>query len=253
MENNEKNEKEENNDNKDNNNLIDLSKYNIVKVDKNEDISEELTYKVVIIGDPAVGKSSIIQNLVNESEPMKEYKATIGFDIFNYSAHVNDKLITMQIWDTCGLIEFSACTPKLYNNVSLAIIVYAINKKETFENVQNWYNLLKLNSSADTKVFIVGNKLDLENEREVSREEGIKFVKDNGFKFFIETSAKEQKYVQDMFNKGLVELYELNKFYKEDDNEEPQIDFKKRKDTFKLNNKQNENKNKIGNNCCNIY
>ena len=64
MENNEKNEKEENNDNKDNNNLIDLSKYNIVKVDKNEDISEELTYKVVIIGDPAVGKSSIIQNLV---------------------------------------------------------------------------------------------------------------------------------------------------------------------------------------------
>ena len=47
----------------------------------------------------------------------------------------------MQIWDTYGLIDFSACTPKLYNNVSIAIIVYNITKKTTFENIQNWYNL----------------------------------------------------------------------------------------------------------------
>ena len=142
----------------------------------------------------------------------KEYKTKIGFDIFNYSAHVNEKLLTMQIRDTCGLIEFSSCTPKLYNNVSLTIIVYEINKKEAFENIKNWYNLLKLNSSTDTKVFIVGNRLNLEDERQVSKEEGEKYVKDNSFKFFIEASAKEQKYAQDRFNIGLIELYDLKIF-----------------------------------------
>jgi Ras-related protein Rab-11A len=249
----------ENNEKEGNNNIIDLSKYNIVKVEKDEDISnlEEITYKVIVIGDPAVGKSSIIQNLVNESEPIKEvYKSTIGFDIFNYSAHINEKLITMQIWDTCGLIDFSTCTPKLYNNVSLAIIVYEIDKKNTFDNIQNWLNLLKLNSSAETIVFIVGNKLDLEEFRKVSKEEGEKYVKDNEFKFFTETSAKDRKYVKEMFHRGLVELYELNNIYKknrEDDDEEERIDFTKRRDTFKLNKKKNDYEKNNSNSCCIIY
>ena len=128
----ETNEKEESTNNADNiyANGLDTSKYKITKVEKNEDISnfEEIIYKVVLLGDPDVGKNFIIHSLI-ESEPIKEaYKATLGFDIFNYSAHVNEKLITMQIWDTCGLIDFSACTPKLYNNVSIAIIIYNITK-----------------------------------------------------------------------------------------------------------------------------
>ena len=214
----ETNEKEESTNNADNIyvNGLDISKYKITKVEKNEDISnfEEIIYKVVLLGDPDVGKNFIIHSLI-ESEPIKEaYKATIGFDIFNYSAHVNEKLITMQIWDTCGLMDFSACTPKLYNNVSIAIIVYNITKKKTFENIQNWYNLLKLNSSDETIIFIVGNKKVSEYYREVTIEEGIQYTKDNGFKFFIENSWNERQIARIIIEQALVQLYELYNNYK---------------------------------------
>ena len=261
MENNQINEKEENNNNKDNNNLIDFSKYKIKKVEKGEDISncEEITYKVIVIGDPAVGKSTIIQNLVSECEIVKnQYKATIGFDIFNISAHVNEKIITMQIWDTSGLIEFSASTPKLYKNTVLAIVVYAANSPTSFQNLDNWINLLKLNSSSEVLVFIVGNKVDLKEFRKISKEEGNKYVNDNNYKFFIETSALEKLNVKELFDKAFVELYELYSYYKkkdkeeEEDEEEQRYDFTKRKGTFKLdktnNNKKNKNKT-----CCSIY
>ena len=256
----ETNEKEESTNNADNIyvngvNGLDISKYKITKVEKNEDISnfEEIIYKVVLLGDPDVGKNFIIHSLI-ESEPIKEaYKATIGFDIFNYSAHVNEKLITMQIWDTCGLIDFSACTPKLYNNVSIAIIVYNITKKKTFENIQNWYNLIKLNSSDETIIFIVGNKKVSEYYREVTIEEGIQYTKDNGFKFFIENSGNERQIARIIIEQALVQLYELYNNYKknckeEEEEEEPRIDFVKRKDTFKLNNR-GKNKNKK-HKCC---
>ena len=261
MENNEKKEKEENNNNnKDNNNLIDSSKYKITKVEKGEDISnlEELTFKVIVIGDPAVGKSTIIQNLVNESEPIKnKYKATIGFDIFNYSAHVNKKIITMQIWDTCGLLDFSASTPKLYKNTALAIVVYAANNSSSFQNLGNWINLLKTNSSSEVLVFIVGNKVDLVDEKVITSYEGEEFVKTNNHKYFIETSALKRWYVKEMFDKALVELYELHKFYNEKDKEEEddeedeqRYDFSKRKGTFVLKNEKHDKKNKKRIKCC---
>ena len=261
MENNEKAEKDENNNNnKDNNNLIDFSKYKIIKVEKGEDISnfEDLTFKVIIIGDPAVGKSTIIHNLVNESEPIKnQYKATIGFDIFNYSAHINDKIITMQIWDTCGLIDFSASTPKLYKNTALAIVVYAANNPSSFEHLDNWINLLKSNSSSEVCVFVVGNKVDLEDEKKISKEQGEEYVKLNKHTYFIETSALKKMNVKEMFDKALVELYELNKMYnkkdkeeEEDEEEEQRYDFSKRKGTFVLKNEKHDKKNKKRIKCC---
>ena len=259
MENNEKIEKEENNNNA-NNNSIDTSKYKITKVIKGEDISnlDEITYKVIVIGDPAVGKSTIIQNLVNESDIKEHYKATIGFDIFNYTAHVNEKLITMQIWDTCGLIDFSACTPKLYKNTSLAIVVYAVNNETSFENLDNWINLLKANSSSEVLAFIVANKIDLEIERKISKESGEKYANERQYKYFIETSALKKIYVKEMFDRALVELYELHTFYKnnkeeeEDEEDEQRIDFSKRKKTFKLIEDNYDTNNKKKGGCCKL-
>ena len=254
MENNENNEKEENNNNKDNNNL-DFSKYKITKVEKNEDISncEEIIYKVIVIGDPFVGKSTIIQNLVNENEPIKnQYKATIGFDIFNYRAHINEKIITMQIWDTSGLMDFSAFTPKLYKSTALAIVVYAANNPTSFQNLNNWINFLKNNSSSEVIVFVVGNKLDLEEERKISKEEGYNYVKENNHALFIETSALKKINVKEMFYKALVELYKLNLYYNkkdkedaDDEEEDKKIDFSQNK-KFQIKNEKPKKKNK----CC---
>ena len=260
MENNEEiGKKENNNDNKTNNNSIDISKYKITKVEKGEDISnlEEITYKVIVIGDPAVGKTTIIQNLVNESDIKENYKSTIGFDIFNYTAHVNEKLITMQIWDTCGLIDFSACTPKLYKNTALAIVVFAVNKESSFQHLDNWINLLKANSSSEVLVYIVGNKIDLE-KREISKEEGEKYTNEGNYKLYIETSALKKLNVKEMFERAFAELYELHSYYKDkeeedDDEEEQRIDFSKRKKTFRLNKENNDINKKTSNTCCIIY
>lgn len=258
----------ENNDSNENNNktnetlkinekknyILNIEDYNIEIINNGEDIEEskkEVIYKVIIIGDQGVGKTSIIQNLTEKGID-KKYKATIGFDIFHYSAKVKDIIIKLQIWDTCGLEEFHSCTPNLYKNTLFAIVVYEINNKNSFENADRWINLLKKNSQPETLIFLVGNKNDLENEREVSRDEGTKFVEDNNLNYFIETSAKENKYVDELFNQGLAQLYELNKKYennKEKDEDEERIDFSKRKGSFRveIERKQSQKKN---NNCC---
>ena len=254
-------------------NMLDISKYNIIPVNNDEDSNtiedrkdnqevKEITFKIIIIGDQSVGKSSIIKGLINEKEEFKNfYKATLGFDIFNYKAKVNDIFIKLQIWDTCGLKEFSSCTPNLYKNASLAIIVYTIDNKATFDNAENWLNLLKLHSKPGVLAFIVGNKkdLELENKREVLKEEGQKFMEDHDFNFFIETSAKDKLYIKDLFYQAFAQLYEYYLKDKknceegeEEEEEENKIDFTKRKGTMKLGEKSKRKKHN-NNQCCNIY
>ena len=255
------NEKEDITNNKDNK-TIDTKKYNIIKVEKGEVIANfnDITYKVILIGDPNVGKESIIQNLINESKPNNgEYKPTIGFDIFNYSAHVNEKIITMQIWDTCGLMDFCTCTPTLFKNTSLAIIVYDISNKYSFENLENWIYLIESNCNNKPLFFVVGNKKG--PERKVTTEEGKKFTQEHNFDFFIEFSAEEKQFENIIFEQALAQLYELYNNYKKKDNydddddneyEGERIDFSKRRGTFKLNiSKSNNNhKNKTNKKMC---
>jgi small GTP-binding protein len=247
---------------------LDISKYKIIpiKKDENEDSDrdeeeiKEITFKIVIIGDQGVGKSSIIKSLVNENEEFKNYyKATLGFDIFHYKAKVNDIIIKLQIWDTCGLKEFSSCTPNLYKNASLAILVYDINNKDAFDNAENWLNLLKLHSKPGILAFIVGNKRDLENERQVLTEQGEKFMEEHDFNFFIETSAKERLFIKELFYQAFAQLYEYYQKERknceddeEEEEEEERIDFSKRKGTMKLGEKPKK-KNQNNSGCCNIY
>ena len=196
--------------------ISDISKYNISKINDNEDISDmkEITFKISVIGDVAVGKSSIIQRLTKEGEKFNEnYKATIGFDIFKYKCKVKDIIINLNIWDTCGLVDFSASTSSLFKNTALAIVVYSIDNKESFEHLVNWTNALKDNTKPDILVFIVGNKNDLEDKREVKMEEGKAFMEERNYNFFLETSAKENKHVKDLFEQAFAQLYEYH--YKE--------------------------------------
>ena len=170
MKNFEKNEKEQNEKNK--TSQINISDYNMSKVKGDEDISDniEIEPKIIVIGDTAIGKTKIIQRFINEGEKFNEnYSATIGFDVFRIKCKVKNIIINLNIWDTCGLIDFSACSPNLYKNASLAIVVYSIDNKKSFENLEFWINTLRQNSKPDILVFIVGSKSDLEDKREVKQ------------------------------------------------------------------------------------
>ena len=119
----------------------------------------DLSYKLIVIGDPGVGKSCLTNNAVKNVFD-EAYNATINFGFFTFNVRMNEKVIKLQIWDTCGQEAYRSLVTNLYRNTSLAIMVYAINVKESLENVEVWLRDLRTHSNPDTKVFLIGNKID---------------------------------------------------------------------------------------------
>ena len=230
---------------------IDSNKYKIIEYNNDDDVEnmkeDELIYKVILIGDQNVGKTSIIQKLVTKYFN-KKYNSTIGFDIFYYRVKINDKIIKLNIWDTCGMKDFFSCTKNIFTDVALAIIAYSIDSRDSFDHLEGWINTLKANSSPNVLKFIVGNKCDLVDEREVQKDEGEKLKNDNNYNFFIETSAKDDKFVTELFDNALVQLYELNILMEQKDGDELKIDFKRRK-SFVINDKKQNEIRSNKNNC----
>ena len=149
----------------------------------------DLSFKLIFIGDSGVGKSCLTTKAVKNNFE-EYYQATVGFEFLTFNIKVNDKVCKLQIWDTCGQEIYKSLISNFYRNSSLAIILYAIDNKESFEHAENWLNDLKSQANPDVRIFLVGNKSDLEEERKVSKEEGIKYKNEQGLDMFMETSAK---------------------------------------------------------------
>jgi len=194
-----------------------IGKYNIEKMPDNYD-KENANFKVLFLGDPGVGKSSLVLRGTTK-EYNSLYKPTVGFDLLNHIVKINDKVIKLQIWDTCGQEEFSMCNQSLFKNVTIAIMVYSVISKNTFENIKKWVARVKNLSKENTIFFLVGNKSDLDTQREVTFLEGKEYGSHN-FQFFVETSSKREYNVDILFKEIALYLYE-NKLrtesYSEDD------------------------------------
>ena len=121
----------------------------------------------------------------------------------------------MQIWDTCGQELYRSLITNFYRNSSLAIIVYAINSKDSFENIEMWLRELRTHSNPDAKVFLIGNKCDLENERKITKEQGENFCKLNKLNLFIEASAKTGFNSKKVFIKAAKILFDEHLKYKD--------------------------------------
>ena len=166
----------------------------------------DLSFKLIVIGDSGVGKSCLTNNAVKNIFD-DSYNATVGFEFFTFNVKINDKVIKLQIWDTCGQELYRSLITNFYRNSSLAIMVYAINSKESFKNIDMWLRELRMHSNPDAKVFLIGNKIDLEPERQVSKEEGEAFCKDNKINLFMESSAKTGINAQNIFIQAAKVLY----------------------------------------------
>ena len=173
----------------------------------------DLSYKIIVIGDSGVGKSCLTtkatKNIFNTA-----YNSTIGFEFYSFNIKINDKTMKLQIWDTCGQELYKSLITNFYRNSSLAIMVYAINKQETFDNIDIWLKDLRMYSNPDAKVFLIGNKVDLENQREVNRADGEKYANMNQLNYFCETSAKTGFNAQKIFIEAGKILYEEYYNYK---------------------------------------
>ena len=155
-----------------------------------EDFAQyDISFKIIVIGDSGVGKSCLTTQAVrNNFEEF--YTATVGFEFLTFNMRINNNVLKLQIWDTCGQEVYKSLISNFYRNSSLALILYAINNKDSFIHAETWLNDLKNQANPNVKVFLVGNKSDLENERVVSKEEGEKFKEEKKLDRFFETSAK---------------------------------------------------------------
>ena len=149
----------------------------------------DLSFKLIFIGDSGVGKRCLTTKAVKNNFE-EYYQATVGFEFLTFNMKVNDKVVKLQIWDTCGQEIYKSLISNFYRNSSLAVLIYAIDNKESFNHVENWLNDLKSQANPDVRIFLVGNKADLEEDRKVTREEGEKYKEDQHLDLFMEASAK---------------------------------------------------------------
>ena len=167
----------------------------------------ELSFKMIIIGDSGVGKSCLsIRGTKDVFEPM--YSPTIGFEFMAFYVKVNGQTIKLQIWDTCGQEVYRSLISSFYNNSSLAIIVYSIDSKESFNNLEFWLNELRVKANPDINIFVIGNKCDLEDKRQITKDMAREFCENNKIKLFLETSAKTGFNAQNIFIEASKLLYE---------------------------------------------
>lgn len=171
--------------------------------DSNMDISYQISrQKIIFTGDVAVGKTSIINALLN-SKFSEEYEASIGVDFFSKTLKYKGKQIKLQIWDSAGQEKFRSLIPNYIRGAALVFLVYDITNKNSFDHLPDWNKFI--NDIENTIIVIIGNKIDLENKRVISVEEGKKFAEENNFNIF-EVSAKEGTGLQDMLFNSIASL-----------------------------------------------
>ena len=163
-----------------------------------ENLKEDLKFKIILLGDSGVGKTNLISRYISNSFD-ENTRATIGVEFFCKNFRINKKrTIKVEIWDTAGQERYKAITSVYYKGAKGASIVYDITSRKTFENIDKWIGEIKERTTDDVKLIIIGNKTDLNNEREVKSEEALIKYQDMDIPL-IETSALEDTNVNEAF------------------------------------------------------
>jgi len=174
----------------------------------------DLSFKIIVVGDSGVGKSCLtLKGTKNHFEEC--YSPTVGFEFFTFNIRINDKNIKLQIWDTCGQEAYRSLITSFYRNSSLAVIVYSIDNRISYDNIESWLNEIKSQANPEIKIFLIGNKTDLEDQRTITKEEAKIFGENHKFNYFIETSAKTGFNAQNVFIRAAKELYMNHLEYKD--------------------------------------
>ncbi|KAI4372316.1 hypothetical protein MLD38_010561 [Melastoma candidum] len=127
--------------------------------------TEDYLFKIVLIGDSAVGKSNLLARFARD-EFYPNSKSTIGVEFQTQKLDISGKEIKAQIWDTAGQERFRAVTSAYYRGAVGALLVYDISRRQTFESVGRWLNELHTHSDMNVVTILVGNKTDLKDARE---------------------------------------------------------------------------------------
>ena len=161
-------------------------------------MDDEVTLKFIILGDSGVGKTNLLLRYVGESFS-ENYIATLGIDFKMKNIIYNDVKIALQIWDTAGQERFRSITKSFLKGTDGIIFMYDISKKDSFLNLKNWISEIDNSKLPDVKFVICGNKIDLEENREVTEEMKKKLSKEFETDI-IEISAKKGIKIEEPFD-----------------------------------------------------
>ncbi len=165
-------------------------------------------FKILIIGDSNVGKTSILLQYTSNFF-QETHIATIGVEFKLKDITLDNIEYKLNIWDTAGQERFKAITKSFFKAADGIIFVYDITKKSTFTNIKNWFQDAESKTN-DFKSIIVGNKIDLNDERTVTPEEGQNFANKKNCPFF-ESSAKDKINIDEIFLTLLKEILKNKK------------------------------------------
>ena len=146
--------------------------------------------KLILVGGQAVGKTSLINQYLDKTFT-ENYLMTIGSDKTMKNIKIDGKEVTLEICDTTGHEEYRKINEIFMKNTDIALIVYDITKRESFEELNNWIKSVKeINNNKNVIFGIAANKSDLYEQKVINKKEGEEFVKNNNVLFF-ETNTKD--------------------------------------------------------------
>uniref|UniRef100_V9IF95 Ras-related protein Rab-8A n=1 Tax=Apis cerana TaxID=7461 RepID=V9IF95_APICE len=154
-------------------------------------------FKLLLIGDSGVGKTCVLFRF-SEDAFNTTFISTIGIDFKIRTIELDGKKIKLQIWDTAGQERFRTITTAYYRGAMGIMLVYDVTNEKSFENIKNWIRNIEENASADVEKMLLGNKCELTEKRQVSKERGEQLAVEYGIKF-METSAKSSINVEEAF------------------------------------------------------
>uniref|UniRef100_A0A7S0Q8P1 Uncharacterized protein n=1 Tax=Coccolithus braarudii TaxID=221442 RepID=A0A7S0Q8P1_9EUKA len=159
----------------------------------------DLVFKLIIIGDSSSGKSCLMRQFV-DARGSRSISHTVGVEFSSKTVEIGQTRLQLHIWDTAGQERFRSVTRSYYRNAAGCLLVFDITSRESFEHAGNWLRDARTLASPDTSIVLVGNKLDLRHQRQVSVVDASRYAQENDM-MFLEASAVSGEGVDECFLK----------------------------------------------------
>ena len=179
--------------------------YEIKELPRN--INPEYCFKAVVSGNSVVGKTSIVRYEVhNQFE--QDNTATLVFEHYSKNYKICEKIIRIQIWDTCGNETYEEIMKNFYRSALCIFVVFSLDDENSFLNLDKWITDIKnINENESPIIVLIGNKKDIESERQITKEEIEKYCKKKEIDTYFETSAKTGEGIHELFKEVIRKLY----------------------------------------------
>jgi small GTP-binding protein len=155
--------------------------------------------KILMVGESGVGKTCLIKRFI-KNEFSLTHLSTIAIDFKMKVLKVQNTMLKLQIWDTAGQERFNTLTAGFFKGSDGVVVTYSVTERKSYDNVNKWMNQIHSLAPKNVRIVLVGNKIDMQEQREVTVEEGKAMAQKYDAVFF-ETSAKSGENVEQVFNK----------------------------------------------------